>query len=62
MDRMGVQPILPIKVSVTIGTMLNFDGDFDGHGDGDITCKQTLSVLIRTHHALYEREREIDRW
>ena len=24
---MGVQLILPVKVSVTIGTMLNFDGD-----------------------------------
>ena len=58
MDRRVVQPIFPIKASVTIGTMLNFDSDFNGHGGGDITCKQTLSVLIRTHHALYE---EIDR-
>ena len=39
---MSVQPILPIKVSVTTETMLNFEGDFDGHGDVDITCKQTL--------------------
>ena len=61
MGRMGVQPIFPIKVSVTIGTMLNFDSDFDGHGDGDITCKQTLSVLIRTHHARYERDRQMVR-
>ena len=41
-DRMGSRPILPIKVSITIGTMLNVDSDFDGHGDGDATCKQTL--------------------
>ena len=40
MDRMGVQPIFPIKVSVTIGTMLNFDSDFNGHGDGDITLNR----------------------
>ena len=33
-DRRVVQPIFPIKVSITIGTMLNFDGDFDEHGDG----------------------------
>ena len=37
-DRMGSVPIsvpiLPIKRTVTIGTMLNFDGDGDG------TCKQ----------------------
>ena len=36
MDRMGMQPALPVKVFITSGTMLNVDGDFDGHGDGDI--------------------------
>ena len=41
---MGVQPILPIKVSITINLMLKFDGDFDGHSDGDFTCKQTFNV------------------
>ena len=46
MDRMGVQSILPDEVSVTIEIMLNFDGDFDRHGDGDITCKQTLSLHL----------------
>ena len=44
MDRMGVRPILPVKVSITIDIMLNFDDDFDGHGDGDVTCKQTLKL------------------
>ena len=34
----GVQPILPIKVSITINTMLNVYR----HGDGDVTCEQTL--------------------
>ena len=28
-DRMGVQPIPPVKVSVAIDTMLNFYGEFD---------------------------------
>ena len=37
-DRMGSQPILLVKVSVIIDTMLNFDSDFDGHGEGDVTC------------------------
>ena len=31
---MVVQPILPVKVSVIIDTVLNFDG----HGDDDIKC------------------------
>ena len=37
MNRMGVQPILPIKGSITIETMSNFNGDFEGHGDDDKT-------------------------
>ena len=37
-DRMDVQPILSIEVSITIHTMLNFDAD----GDSNITCKQAL--------------------
>ena len=47
MDRLGVQSILPIKVSVIISTMLYFDNDFDGHIDCDVTCKQTIRV--RSH-------------
>ena len=47
MDRLGVQPIFSIKVSVTINTMLNIDGDFDGHGDDDVTCKQTLKNMFQ---------------
>ena len=43
MDRMGVQPILPVKMSVTFDTILTFDGDFDVHGYGDVTCKRTLN-------------------
>ena len=38
MDRMGVQPFLPIKVSVTFDTMLSFDGDFD-----------TVTVMLRVN-------------
>ena len=45
---MGVQPTLPIKVSVTIGTMLNFDGDFDGHGDSDITAMTQILLKFVT--------------
>ena len=40
MDKISVQPILAVKVSITIGTMLNVDGGFDGHA----TCKQTFIV------------------
>ena len=37
-DRTGLKPILPDKLSVTIGTMKNFNGDEDG------TCKQPFSL------------------
>ena len=33
-DRMGSVPILSIKRTITIGTMLYFDSDGDGDGDG----------------------------
>ena len=39
--RMSVQPILPIKVSVTIDTI---HGNFDGHGD--TTRKQTIKDIL----------------
>ena len=42
---LGSVPILQVKRTVTLGTMINFDGDGDGHGhgDGDGTCKQALN-------------------
>ena len=42
--RMGVQPTLPVKVSVTIDIMLNLEDDFDEHSDHEVTCKQTLTL------------------
>ena len=46
-ERMGSLPNLPIKRSVSIRTMLNFDGDGHGHGHGDNTCKQSRVCLFR---------------
>ena len=43
MGRMGLEPILPVKVPATIGTMLNFDGDCDGDRHGVGTCKHSFS-------------------
>ena len=43
-DTVGVQPILPIEVSITIDTMLNFGCDFDEYGDGNGTCKQIFTI------------------
>ena len=40
MCNTGVQPILPVKVFITIDTMLNVS--FDINSDGDDTCKQTF--------------------
>ena len=44
MDRMDVQPILPVKVTATSDTALN--SDFGGHVVSDVTCKQTFRVVI----------------
>ena len=44
-ERMRPVPNLPVKWSISIGTILNFDGD--GHDDGDGTCKQAL-ILSKT--------------
>ena len=40
MGSMGTEPILSIKRSVSIDTMINFDGDADGDG----TCKQAFTL------------------
>ena len=45
---MGVQPILPIEVSMIIDRMVNFNAELDGRGDGDVTCKQTLTTGLFT--------------
>ena len=47
-DRICSRPILPNQVSLTIDTMTNLDGDFDGHCDGEATCKQTLRSNLST--------------
>ena len=38
-----VQCIFPVTVPATIDMILNFNGDFDGHREDDVTCKQTFS-------------------
>ena len=43
MDRMGMQPILPVKVSVTIGTILHLDA----HGNSDVTSKQSFNPPVK---------------
>ena len=40
MEKKGSVPNLPIKWSISIGIMLNFD--CDGDGDSDVTCKRSL--------------------
>ena len=46
--RMGSELNLLIKWSITIGTMINFDGDGDGHWYRNATCKAvfTLDVCV----------------
>ena len=61
-DRIGSRAILSIKQSVTIDTMLNFDGDSDGHGDGK--CKETLKYegWSPTSHAKIQIGNETEAW
>ena len=44
MDIIGSEPNLSFKCSVTIGTMINFHGDSDGHRHGEGTCKWALTT------------------
>ena len=44
---MGPVPILPVKLPVTISTMLKFDRHCHGDGNGVGMCKHTLSHM---HH------------
>ena len=39
----GSRDILPVKGTVTIETMFNFDQEFDGHGNDGVTCKQNFN-------------------
>ena len=47
-DRLSSIPILSIKQSVSIDTMVNFFGNSDGHWDG--TCKQALTINELNRH------------
>ena len=59
-DRMGTDPILPVKRSVSIDTMINFDGDGDRYGDGDGTYKQAFSNWHNSHHYIFSGKRSLD--
>ena len=65
MDRMDSEPNLSIKRSITIDTMLNFDGDSDGHGDGDGMCNGpftcTISVTVTVYIVQMLTDRLMDR-
>ena len=40
---MGLSLFLPVKLPITIDTMLNFDGHCDGDGNGVGMCKHTFT-------------------
>ena len=44
--RMGLEAILPVKLPVTINTMLNFDGHSDDDGDAVGMCKQAFTYKL----------------
>ena len=52
MDRMDSEPNLSIKQPISIGRLLNFDGDRSGDGNGEGTCKQALT-LYKVQSVLY---------
>ena len=52
MVKMGSEPILSIKRSVSIDKMIKFDGDIDGDG----TCKQALMQKAPCTDAHFENK------
>ena len=52
-DRLGSEPILSVKQSISISTIINFDVDGHGHGDGNGMCKQTLIVSLYSGSNMY---------
>ena len=44
-ERMGLSPTLSVIHTVTIGTMLNFNGGNNEHGLRNVTCEQALKVF-----------------
>ena len=48
MGRMGVEPILPVKLPIIIESMLNFDGD----EHGDVRCVKRTLIGIKTSTAV----------
>ena len=50
--RMGVQPSLPVRVSLIIDTMLNFDSDFDRDGRGHSITKWVACIHKRNGKGL----------
>ena len=48
-----LDPLCLVKVSVTIDTMLNFDGELEEHND--VTCKQTLRTYNTMEQLLVQK-------
>ena len=42
-EKMGLLPIPSVIHTVTIGTVLNFNGSDNEHGLENVTCKQTFN-------------------
>ena len=42
---MGLLPFLSIIHTITIGTILNFNGGNNGHGLKNVACKQTFTQI-----------------
>ena len=42
----GCGTLLPVRRTITIGTIIKLDGDGDGDGDGVRTCKQAFNPQV----------------
>ena len=43
-EKVGLLPSLSVNHPITIGTMLNFNSDNNGHGLNDVTCRKIFKV------------------
>ena len=55
MVRMGSESIPSVKWSISIDTMMKFDGDVDGNGDG--MCKQALLITRKLHSFYFKTQK-----
>ena len=59
-EKMGPSPILSIIPTVTIDTMLNFNGGNNRHGLKNVRCKQTLKGIYYLNESIQNNTDQVE--